>query len=99
MSPLFQSRFVAIGAIGDSVDGDGVQQLMLQAQAICGVMGGAKLDQRLKRFQGLHGALDANRAWQEVIFCRGLSDDRADEIVGHDMRPDLLVHQLGRLAA
>ena len=30
---------------------------------------------------------------------RGLGHDRADEIVGQDMRPDLLSHQLRCLAA
>ncbi len=30
---------------------------------------------------------------------RGLRDNRADQIVGQDVRPDLLIHRLGRFAA
>jgi hypothetical protein len=66
---------------------------------MCRVVSGAQLHQRLERFQGLTGALEADGAGQEVMFDRGLSDDRANEIVGQEVRSNLLMHQLGRLAA
>ncbi len=37
--PLFQSRLVTVGPVGDPMAGDGVQQVPIQAQAACGVAG------------------------------------------------------------
>ena len=34
----------------------------------------------------------------DAVLCRGLRDDSADEIVSKNVRPDLLPHQLWRLA-
>lgn len=47
-------------------------------------------EQRLERFQRLDRALKADRSWLDAVFGRGLSNDRADEIVGQNVSPDLL---------
>src|SRR5262249_13207340 len=46
--PLLQPRLVAVGPVGDPMGGDGIQQLVIQLQAACGVVGGPELQQRLK---------------------------------------------------
>ncbi len=56
------------------------------------MMGGPMLKERLKRFQGLARAFEADGTGQEVVLGRRLGDDRADEIVGQDVRPNLLTH-------
>ncbi len=53
---------------------------------------------RLKRFQGLDGALEADRTWFEMVFVRCLSDDRANQVIGQDMCPQFLANQFGSLA-
>ena len=40
---------------------------------MCCAVGSLKLDHRLKCFQGLHGALKADRTWREVV-CRRVLD-------------------------
>lgn len=55
-------------------------------------------DERLKRFQRLDRALKADCSWLDAVFCRGLSNDRANEIVSRNVSPDLLPHQFWRLA-
>ena len=55
-------------------------------------------DHRLKRFQGLDGALEANRARFEIVLVRRLSDDRANEVAGQDVCPQLLANHFGSLA-
>src|SRR5262245_58255188 len=57
---LLHARLVTVGAVGDPMGGDGIEQVVVQAQAACGVTGRVKLQQRPKRFQGLHGALEAD---------------------------------------
>ncbi len=55
-------------------------------------------DQRLKGFQGLNGALEADGSGLDVVLGRGLSKNRADQIVSQDVRPDFLPHEFRRLA-
>ena len=89
---------VTIRAIGDAVRGDGIEQLVVQAQAMCSVMRTLERDHWLKRFQGLDGAFEAERTWFEIVFVRSLSEDRANEIVGQDVRPQFLANQFWGLA-
>ncbi len=58
-----------------------------------------KVNQRLKRFQGLEGPFEADRSRLDIVLACGLRHDRADEIVGQDVRPDFFVNQLWRFAA
>ena len=58
-----------------------------------------KVNQRLKRFQGLESPFEADRPWLDVVHGCGLRHDRADEIVSQDVRPDFFVNQLWRFAA
>jgi hypothetical protein len=90
---------VAIRAVGDAVGGDGVEQVVVQAQAARRVVFALQRDHRLKRFQGLDGALEADRTWFEIVLVRCLSDDRANQVVGQDVCPQFLANQFGSLAA
>ncbi len=58
-----------------------------------------KVNQRLKRFQGLEGSFEADRPRLDVVLACGLRHDRADEIVGQDVRPDFFVNQFRRFAS
>ncbi len=49
---------------------------------------GWKASQRLDR------SLETDRSGVETVFGCGLGDHRANEIVGQDVRPDFLAHQL-----
>ena len=49
-------------------------------------------------FQRLQSAFETDRAWQQAVLRRSLSHDRADEIVGQDVSPDLLSNEFGGLA-
>src|SRR6478736_9320629 len=57
------------------------------------------LDDRLKGLKCLNRALEADRARQLVMDGRGLGHDGANKVISQDVRPDLLSHQLWRLAA
>jgi hypothetical protein len=50
------------------------------------------IDQRLKRFQCLHCSFEADCTWLYVMLICHLCDDRSDEIVGQNVRPNLLSH-------
>jgi hypothetical protein len=53
---------------------------------------------RLEAFHRLNGSLEVDRSRFDAVFCCGLGYDRAVEIVGQDMRPDLLPNQFRCLA-
>ena len=77
--PLFHARFATIRSVSDSMSGDGIEEVLIRAQALCGVTVGAKLGQRLESFQGLHGSLEADGPRQNIVFCRSLGHDGADD--------------------
>ena len=54
---------------------------------------------RPEGFQRLDRSLEADRSRFDAVFACGLSHDRPDEIVGQEMRPDLLAYKFRRLAA
>ncbi len=91
-------RLVAIGAIGDTVGGDSGEQIVVQAQAARRVVFALQRDHRLKRFQCLDGALEAERTWFQMVFMRCLSDDGANEVIGQNVCPQFLANQFGSLA-
>jgi hypothetical protein len=75
-------RFDTIRTIGDSMRGDSVEHLLVEilpAHFIAVTLYG---DQRLKRYQCLNGAFEADGAWFDIMFGRRLRNDRADEVVG-----------------
>ena len=78
---------------------DGVEQLLVEDGAERGVTASLKVDQRLKRFQRLERPFEADRSRLHAVLRRRLGHDRADEIVGQDVRPDLLADEFRRLAA
>ena len=66
---------------------------MIEASAVRRVMFALNRHQRLERFQCLDRSLEADRSRFDIVFAGRLGDDRADEIVGQDVRPDFLPHQ------
>lgn len=97
--PFSSSRFVTIGSIGDAMDDDGIEQLFEETLPERGVALSLHGDHRLEGFQCLDRALEADRArLNAVLRCR-LGNDCADEVIGQNVCPDLLTHQLGRSAA
>jgi hypothetical protein len=64
------------------MSGDSVEHLLVEILPARSIMVALYGDQRLKRFQCLNGAFEADCAWFDVVFSRRLSNDRADEIVG-----------------
>src|SRR5262245_62457461 len=71
-SLLLRAWFVTIWSVGDSMRGDGVEEVLIHAQALGCITGSAKLNQRLEGFQGVHGTLEADGPWHDVVFGRGL---------------------------
>jgi len=59
--PLFHPRLVTVGPVADPMARDGIEQVVTQLQAACGVIRGCELEQRLKGFQGLHRTREADR--------------------------------------
>ena len=78
--------------------GDGIEPVVAQAQAVCGLPRGSELQQRLENFQGLQRTREADRPRRYGVSRRGLGHHRADEVTGQEVRPHLLAHQLRRLA-
>ena len=99
LSAFSLARFETIGAIGNAVSCHGVEQLLVETSPVHYVTFALNCNQRLERLQCLDRSLEADRSWFNVVFAGGLGDDGADEIVGQDVRLDLLSHQLRRLAA
>ena len=98
-SPFSQARFIPIGSIGYSMCGDGIKQSLKEAHAESRVMLAQDGNHRLKGFERLDSALETDRSWCNILFDCGLSDDRTDEIVGQDVRPDFLPDQVRSFAA
>ena len=89
---FFRSWFEAIGTIGHLVSGYGLEKVPVQCLKLSSIVTPLKLDERLKSFQRLHGALETYRARQEVMGRSSLGSERADQIVSKDMCPNLLSH-------
>ena len=93
------ARLESVRSIGDAMKCDGVEQLLVEGGPERGVAASLKVDQRLKRFQRLQRPFEADRSRLHSAFRRRLRHDRADEIVGEDVRPDFFVDEFRRLAA
>ena len=77
---------------------DSVEELLVQVPPMRPVTVTLNGEERLKRFQRLDRAFEANRSWLDAVFGRGLSNDRADEVVSQNVSPDLFSYQLRRFA-
>jgi hypothetical protein len=97
--PFSSSRLEAIRSISDTMSNDGVEQVLVEMFAERSIVAALHGNHRLKCFQRLDRAFETDRPRFETMLGRGLSDDGADEIVGQDVGPDLLSHQLRRSAA
>ena len=97
-SPLPISRLESVRSIGNAVKCDGIEQLLVEDSAERGVAASSKVEQRPKRLQRLQGSFEADRARLHALLRRRLRHDRADEIVGEDVRPDFFVDEVRRLA-
>ena len=80
------------------MSGDSVEHLLVEFLPAGSITIALYGDQRLKCFQCLKGAFDADCAWFAGVFGRRLSHDRADGVGGSNVRPDLLPHELRRPA-
>ena len=98
-SPFHSARFITVGTVSDAMNSNRVKQLLVKAPTKRSVAVPTKGDRRLEGFQRLNRSFEAHRARFDAMFCRGLSHDRPDEIVGEDVRPNLLPHQFRRFAA
>ena len=99
MGLLSSSGLEAIRSIGDAMDGDGVEQLLVKSPTKRGVALALDVNHWLKGLQRLDRAFEADRSRLDAVCGRGLSHDCANEVVSEDVRPDLLSHKLGRLAS
>jgi len=97
-SPLSQPRFVPVGSIGDSMAGDGIQELLGESTAEGRVLFALESNHRLEGLQRLHGSLKADRTGVQTVVAGGLGAERAAQMVRQEVRPDLLAHQFPRLA-
>jgi hypothetical protein len=97
-SSLPISRLESVRSISDAMKCDGLQQLLVKGVSE-GRATSLKVDQRMKRFQRLQRPFEADRSRLDSALCRRLGHDRADEIVGEHVRPDLLMDKFRRLAS
>ena len=93
------SRFKSVRSISDAVKCDGVEQLLVEGGTERRATASLKVNQRLKRFQRLQRPFEADRPRLHSVLRRRLRHDRADEIVGENVRPDFFVDEFRRLAA
>ena len=98
-SAFSSPRFVSVGSIGDSVDGDRVEQVLVEDLAEGRVVFALESNHWLKGFECLDRSLEADRSRFDAVFGCGLSHDRTDEIVGQDVRPEFLPDKFRCLAA
>ena len=98
-SPFSKSRFNTVGTVRNTMCNDGIEQLVVKCRPNSGAVLGFARDQRLEGFERLDGALEADGPWFDAMLDGGLGHDRSDQIVGQDVRPNLLAHQFWCLAS
>jgi len=97
-SPVPQPGLVPVRSVGDAMAGDGIQQLPVEALRKGRELFAPQGNDRLERLQRLERRLEADRPRVDAVSAGRLGDDRADQIVGQDVRPHLLAHQFRHLA-
>ena len=98
-SAFGHARLEAVGPIGDAVRGDGSEHLLIERLSVLDPTVCLLGDHRLKGLQDLERRLEADRSRRDSFLACRLGHDRADQVVGQDVRPDLLADQFRRLAA
>ena len=78
--------------------GDAIKQLFIENHSKRAASMVLVINQSLKLFEKLEGSFEANGSRLDVMLARRLSHNRANEIVGQDVRPDFFAHQFRRLA-
>ena len=94
-----QPTFKSVGPIGDPVFGDCIQQAIVEELAKGRVVLTLEGNHGLKGFECLERSLETDRSWFDAVLRSGLGHDRADEIVGQNVRPNFLPNQFRRFAA
>ena len=74
-------------------------KLLVEDPAECRVVFALQSNHWLEGFERLHRSFEADRSWFDAVFACGLRHDRADQIVGQDMRPEFLPDQFRCFAA
>src|ERR1051326_8354574 len=95
--PFLHAGFETVRTVSYSMSGDGTEQVLVERQLMYDVIC-LNCNHLLKGFQRLNGPFETDRSRQEIVRRRRLSHDRANQIVGQDVSPDLLAHQLRCLA-
>jgi hypothetical protein len=98
-SAFSQSWFVSIGPVGNSMIGDRIEQVLVEAHAEGRVVFALESNRWLVGFERLHRSLEADRSRFDAMFDGRLCRDCSDQIVGQDVRPKLLPDQLLSLAS
>ena len=99
VSSFIHTRFDAVWAIGDSVCGDSVEQVVVELLARGLTSVALETDEGLEGFKSLDRALEADRSWFDLVSTGGLCHDSANEVVRQDVSPDFLMDQLGCFAS
>jgi hypothetical protein len=96
--PLFETRLKPIWAICYPMCCDGIKELLVESFQQCRVAFTLHGNYRLKSFECLDGALEANGAWFDSVPSSGLSHDRLNKVECQDVGPEFLAYQFWSLA-
>ena len=72
--------------------------MLIEAHAECRVAFAHDINRWLKPLQRLERAFETDRSRLDVVLGCRLGHDRSDEIVGEDVRPNLIANKFRRLA-
>jgi hypothetical protein len=78
---LSAPRLEAIWSIGDAMYGDGVEQVLIETLAKCGVVLTLNGDHRLKGLERLDRSFEANRSRLDALLGRCLRHNRPNEVM------------------
>ena len=100
LRPTFaEPWFHAIGPVGHSVLGNGIQQLLVEPAEAFGITLSLHRDHRLERLERLDRPLETERSRLEAVFAGGLCDNSADQVVSQNMCPEFFPDRFWCLAA
>ena len=97
-SSFRHSRLEAVRTIGDAVDGDGPERPPLERFSVAKTEVGLVSNQGLKGLEDLKRRLEAEGSRWDPVPAGRLCHERADQVVGQDVCPDLLPDQFRCLA-
>jgi hypothetical protein len=87
-----------IGAIGNSMTSDRPEYLLIERFPVAKPAVRLARDQQLESFQDLERCFETEGSRRSASLTGRLSHDRSDQVVRQHMSPDLLAHELRRLA-